>query len=135
MILMLAAAAAVAVGGERQLFVDDYLIESTTLRRVAHQVTKYEDNPVIYPVKPWEGQYTLLYGTVMRDEEEGVFKAWYETMNHFRYTQNIFPESTYICYATSRDGIHWQKPSLGLIAYRGSKENNIVVKAHEVTDR
>lgn len=30
------------------------------------------------------------------------------------------------CYAESRDGIHWEKPSLGLYEFDGSKENNIV---------
>src|SRR5690349_21239524 len=99
----------------RQLFVDDHLIASSSnLKRVIHAAQKYEDNPILLPVKPWEGQYTLLYGTVLRDEEEGIWKMWYSTMNHFRYGQKIFPESTYLCYATSRDGLRWTKPNLGV---------------------
>ena len=31
-----------------------------------------------------------------------------------------------ICYATSRDGISWDKPELGLVDYEGSTANNIV---------
>jgi hypothetical protein len=31
-----------------------------------------------------------------------------------------------ICYAVSRDGIRWEKPNLGLVEFRGNKENNIV---------
>ena len=78
-LLALAAAACAAdaplrVGPERQLFVDDQLIASTDLRRTIHAVEKYADNPILLPVKPWEGQYALLYGTVLRDEEEGVWK-------------------------------------------------------------
>ncbi|MEO7650174.1 MAG: hypothetical protein ABIZ80_06880, partial [Bryobacteraceae bacterium] len=94
---------------------------------VIHPVAKFAGNPIIQPVRPWEGQYTLLYGTVLRDEEEGIWKAWYSTMNHFRYTQHIFPESTFLCYATSRDGIHWEKPTLGVVDYRGTNENNILL--------
>jgi len=30
------------------------------------------------------------------------------------------------CYAESSDGIHWKKPELGLFAWNGSKQNNIV---------
>jgi len=30
------------------------------------------------------------------------------------------------CYAESKDGIRWDKPSLGLFAFNASKENNIV---------
>jgi hypothetical protein len=35
-------------------------------------------------------------------------------------------EGVAFCYAKSADGIHWKKPNLGLVAYNGSKENNIV---------
>src|SRR5215203_3446335 len=113
----------------RQLFVDDRMIASSSgLKRVIHAARKYEDNPILLPVKPWEGQYTLLYGTVIRDEEEGIWKMWYSTMNHFRYIQKIFPESTYLCYATSRDGVHWTKPELGVVEYRGKTLNNIVLE-------
>jgi hypothetical protein len=31
-----------------------------------------------------------------------------------------------ICYATSKDGIKWTKPNLGLVEYNGNKDNNIV---------
>ncbi|MDP2954775.1 MAG: hypothetical protein Q8N53_00020, partial [Longimicrobiales bacterium] len=31
-----------------------------------------------------------------------------------------------LCYATSKDGIHWEKPDLGLIEFGGSKHNNLV---------
>ena len=31
-----------------------------------------------------------------------------------------------ICYATSKDGISWVKPNLGLVEYEGSKKNNII---------
>jgi len=120
---------AIKLTRHRQLFVDDHLISSSSgLNRVIHSASKYGDNPILLPVKPWEGQYTLLYGTVIRDEEEGIWKMWYSTMNHFRYIQKIFPESTYLCYATSRDGVHWTRPDLGVIAYRGKTQNNIVLE-------
>jgi hypothetical protein len=31
-----------------------------------------------------------------------------------------------LCQAISKDGIHWEKPKLGLVEFNGSKENNIV---------
>jgi len=31
------------------------------------------------------------------------------------------------CYAESRDGIHWEKPELGLYEFEGSKKNNIII--------
>jgi hypothetical protein len=120
----------------RRLFVDDEEIGSMSgLRKVLHPVTKFEGNPILLPVLPWEGQYTLLYGTVMRDEEEGLFKAWYLTWNQFRLIQDVYPESTYLCYATSKDGLRWEKPRLGRVEYRGSTENNIVLAGHQVPER
>ena len=38
----------------RQLFVDDFLIESTTLQRTFYTPEYYEQNPVIKPEEPWE---------------------------------------------------------------------------------
>jgi len=31
-----------------------------------------------------------------------------------------------LCYATSQDGFHWEKPALGLVEYDGSKQNNVL---------
>ena len=31
----------------------------------------------------------------------------------------------YTCYATSKDGVHWEKPSLGIYEVGGSKQNNV----------
>ena len=33
-----------------------------------------------------------------------------------------------LCYATSRDGIAWDKPELGRVDYRGSRANNMVLR-------
>ena len=33
-----------------------------------------------------------------------------------------------LCYACSVDGIHWEKPELGLVAFDGSKQNNILMR-------
>ncbi len=44
------------------------------------------------------------------------------------------PNSKYagqLCYATSRDGIHWVKPLFNLIQVDGSKATNVVFKAKE----
>src|SRR5205823_11299066 len=32
----------------------------------------------------------------------------------------------HLLYAVSDDGIHWEKPNLGLVDYNGSKNNNLV---------
>jgi hypothetical protein len=45
----MAAEAPLSLSPERQLFVDDHLIASTTLKRTIHAVEKYPGNPIIVP--------------------------------------------------------------------------------------
>jgi hypothetical protein len=89
----------------RQLFADDFLIESTTLKRTFHQAEYYPANPILKPDKPWEQE---TYPTAMPfsdgvwyDPADGIFKMWY--MGGYCAS---------ICYATSQDGIRWEKPTL-----------------------
>jgi predicted GH43/DUF377 family glycosyl hydrolase len=100
-----------------QLFVDDVLVahRAGVVRR-AHACSKLAE-PVLEPEAPWEqdgdDQRVYVYGTVLRDAETGQFRMWY---NRLRL----------VLYATSRDGIHWERPELDLYEWRGSKPNNIV---------
>ena len=49
----------------RQLFVDDFLVESTTLTRTFHLATYCEGNPVLKPDRPWELLREDGYGPVV----------------------------------------------------------------------
>ncbi|MFO7974368.1 MAG: glycosyl hydrolase family 32 [Candidatus Hydrogenedentota bacterium] len=93
----------------RQLFVDDFLIEKSTLERSFHLAQKYEGNPILKPETPLEinrPRNSIACpkdGGVWWDPEEGIFKMWYEA--GWIHT---------ICYATSRDGVHWDRPELDI---------------------
>lgn len=56
--------------------------------------------PVLKPESPWEGR-GVTYSHVLWDEKEQLFKMW--------YSAGEIQESNAIGYATSKDGIHWQK--------------------------
>lgn len=108
------------VGGEqgpfRRLFLDALTIDSQHgLERVFHPCDKYPGNPLILGDTPWEskGSGPYLYGTVMWDGAK--LRMWYHFIN--RGYKNA--------YAESQDGIHWTKPSLGLIEQNGSTDNNL----------
>lgn len=91
----------------RQLFVDDFLIEETTLSPEYHSAKKMEGNPVFFPQSPWEKGDDILpcaapkSGGVWYDEKENKFKMWYEAgwLNQ-------------MAYAESDDGINWTRPDL-----------------------
>jgi hypothetical protein len=116
----------------RQLFVDDYLMERADgLTRTLHQPLKFRQNPILRPDRPWEGSQVVLQpGMVLFDKEENLFKMWYESPT----TQLGKLPSTYLCYATSRDGIHWEKPGLGLVNVPGSARNNIVMVSEDMVN-
>jgi len=108
----------------RQLFVDDFLIEETTLKRTFHHPEYYSANPVLKPEKPWElggRAYTMPFSDgVWYDPKDGIFKMWY-----------FAGSGASTCYATSKDGIRWDKPKLDVepgtnIVLRLSRDSNAV---------
>jgi len=87
----------------RQLFIDDHIIEEIRgARKVLNQPVKHPRNPLIVADKPWE-KTLLNRGSVIYDEQAKLFKMWYSV-----YTADL--KEQLLCYATSRDGIKWDKP-------------------------
>ena len=128
--------ALIDIGSRKQLFLDDYLIESMTdAKRGVNPAVKVDHNPVLRAERPWEGNH-LAGGKVIYDEAEGLFKMWY-TGTNLRVDperkkggawgiQLLGEDEPVKCLATSEDGIHWERPTLGLVEFQGSKENNIL---------
>jgi hypothetical protein len=98
----------IAVG--RQLFVDDFLIEHTTLERTFHAARKYEGNPVLKPETPLEMNGGVcpvacpFSDGIFYDPQDQRFKMWY----HAGWFDGT-------ALAVSRDGIHWERPDLGVV--------------------
>lgn len=91
----------------RQLFVDDFLIEETTMERRFHQPEKFAGNPVLRPETPLElngGKCPVacpFSDGVFYDSDQRCFKMWY----HAGWFDGT-------AYATSGDGLHWRRPEL-----------------------
>ena len=68
------------------------------------------------------------YVNVIKDG--GLYRMYYHVMNNEDGTPGCHTayNTVTVCYAESRDGRHWVKPSLGLVEYRGSTDNNIIIK-------
>jgi hypothetical protein len=87
--------------------------------------------------KPWEGN-TSAYVTVFKDGDKyrmyyrGAAAPDYARKSALKPGETLFPEHRNLtCYAESTDGITWTKPSLGLVDFNGSRDNNIVLDAAE----
>lgn len=187
------------------LFADDHLIDDArgTERRVVAGAKL--SAPVLTPQMPWEGQRVYVYGTVLHDAAEGVWRMWYMARcdgypHQLRLLSDVPPgperlssgtlpsspglsetdagssasgfpglpvgtpadpvrrldgnagaghasvpgcdaagqpgrrqthaPSDLVLFATSKDGITWERPRLGLYGFDGSAANNIVFELH-----
>ena len=143
---VLVAAAQLAVGGVEvgvakpidagsrlQVLWDDHVVdaEKTTALRIVHQ-PEYVGVAMTHE-KPWEGDGSDYHCIVPDRDERGEFLrmyyngvaigcGWKTVREHFS------ADGVRICYAESRDGgLTWVKPNLGLVEFRGSKENNCIL--------
>src|SRR5438552_15994711 len=110
--------APILLDSRKQLFLDDYLISSTTnVTRTIEQAQKFPGNPVLSQSEIWESPMAILYGSVIRDRNE--FKIWYISRNK---------AGNGVSYATSKDGIRWHKPRLNLTLVKGERSNILFTK-------
>jgi hypothetical protein len=108
------------LGTARELFLDDYRIESAKdVGRVVHPARKLPD-PIIRPEFPWENS-AYIYGSVFKIGD--VYRMWYDCNN------DVAP-GYYLCYAESRDGEHWVKPlGRGNVGYKDipASRTNLII--------
>ncbi len=141
------------------LFVDDHWIEKQQgVTRVFNQAQPL-DQPIIAPDDP-KTETDCAWGNVIR-EADGKFRLWYCTMTmghnaagpHEMAAAGVWGrgddftfrprseadhpdvESMLGKYAESDDGITWRKPNVGLIAYRGSKDNNVILTGQRASEQ
>ncbi|MBX3741436.1 MAG: exo-alpha-sialidase [Akkermansiaceae bacterium] len=98
----------------RQLFVDDFLIESTDLTRTFHAAEKLGTNPVFKPETKQELEPTGIEGQDQAVTYLGHGGVFYNpAKSHFE----MFYTASWrggLALATSPDLIHWTRPQLGL---------------------
>ena len=111
------------IGGARQVFIDGRFM--TAARNVGLEVhaPRKTGEWTIKPEHPWERGGVGPYSNVLHDGQ--TYHMWYHVMDDVQWDRGH--TNGCVCYARSSDGIHWEKPSLGLTAYAGSWSNNIVV--------
>ncbi len=105
--------AVIPINVGRQLFVDDFLIENTTLTRTQHRPVPYSGNPVLRT--SLNGDVSMPFSDgVWFDPADRLFKMWYFGPKY----------SPYLCYAYSYDGKNWIKP---VLANAAVKNTNYVI--------
>jgi hypothetical protein len=107
------------------LLVDDHhVIYRSGTERVVRPFDRYPQNPVIRDrERPWE--VALAWTSVYRDPSTGRYQLWYQA-----YAGREARDRTHrvvVCYAESTDGLHFDKPDLGLFGFNDVKQTNIVL--------
>lgn len=112
----------ISIGTRRELFVDDYLIDSLrdARRKIHHPVPQ---EIAISHDAPWEGAGSG-YHTVIRDG--ALYRMYYRGSALGVENGRLKLGGEVYCYAESRDGVTFTKPELKLHEYAGSNQNNII---------
>ena len=127
------------ISNQIQLFVDDYIIESMQGTELALQKPQPAGVAIRFD-KPWEGN-TSAYFTVFHDRDR--YRLYYRGSSQPDYVRQsalkpgevVSPiHRALTCYAESADGITWTKPSLGLVDFNGSRDNNIILDDPEASN-
>lgn len=132
----------------KYLFIDDHHVERIdNLSRKLHQPRRFEGNAVLRPEHRWENMYIRTWGAPVWDPAAEIFKMIYlgtaapdaATIGTGAALKldaggDAGASGNYSCYATSSDGVNWEKPFLHLYDYPGltwkgtpiGGENNIL---------
>ena len=135
---------------EKYFFFDRGILQPQTCRNfritTCKGVKDTENNPLFRedffsePARKWEVRYDNGYPNLFYDPLAGVYRLYYTlfskdpdsaaTSLEERVGKQYTPRSdrvTSTAYAESKDGIHWVKPSLGLVEFEGSRDNNLLM--------
>ncbi|KPJ63530.1 MAG: hypothetical protein AMS15_00080 [Planctomycetes bacterium DG_23] len=120
---------AIDIGSRLELLVDDYLIDQIRGKAELRLHHPHPQEVVLVTDKPWEG---CMCGniTVFRDGHK--YRMYYKAFHTDVYDERnrgeelVETHPLWIAYAESDDGLHWQRPELGLVEFEGSKKNNLI---------
>ncbi len=126
--------ACVDIADRRELFVDDYMVDGLSggaCRRLHHPVPRevvFEFN------RPWEGNYNACFEPCTLIDDGGRILLYYKASNFvgkgraedYFHSKRDHSRPEVSCLAVSDDGIHFERPSLGIADYPGEPDTNIV---------
>ncbi len=102
------------IGSRVELFADRFLIEN--LKDARLRLHRPIPRQIVFTFDaPWEREQSG-YVTILKDADQ--YRMYYLAGG------DLSRERT--CLALSKDGVHWERPRLGLFEFNGSRENNII---------
>ncbi|RYE08072.1 MAG: hypothetical protein EOP22_15165 [Hyphomicrobiales bacterium] len=118
-------ATALQIGSNTQLFIDNLVIEQTDcVTRRWHKPRRLTAEPILKADRPWEDTLYFTYSNfnVLQDPTDGLIKCWYEDIGPLT-PHRAHPWKNRMLYATSRNGVDFEKPELGKVFIDGQNTN------------
>ncbi len=117
---------AICIDSRLEPFWDDFLLDSAKTTAELRNFSPVKREKVMDLGEPWEGD-GCDYFNFFQDGD--LWRMYYLAWHTPFYEGKPATSEIRVCYAESRDGVRWDKPSLGLCEFEGSKENNILLDA------
>lgn len=135
------------IATNRVILFDDHFTESKRGFTTTMNPAPWVQGPVIVPDQPWEVAGILGDSAVSVVDDDGLIRLWYacphpstietnaasltpaDLKGFDRKTLNDIQSAArmVLCYAESEDGVHFEKPKLDVIRYKGKRTNMIFV--------
>jgi hypothetical protein len=111
------------IGNRLELMVDTWLVEAFRGSAALRLHSPIPREVALLTDRPWEGNM-CGYITVLRDGD--LCRMYYRTGQFNLSGEGPQPIGDLIALAESSDGIHWERPELGLYEVQGSRANNLI---------
>lgn len=89
---------------------------SLTDGAILHVCPPLDRQIVLKAERPWESRFIAFYTTILKIGRE--YRLYYTCRDTTGFGS--------LCLAVSQDGVHFQRPDLGLREYHGSRHNNML---------
>ena len=120
----------IALGSRRELFVDSFLIDTLTDAALhLHEPARKET--VFRVIEPLENACTGCYNLVQAGGKVLVYYRGYHPTGKHEDLPEGWAQTQTANLLVSEDGIHFERPGLGLVEAEGSKDNNILIRGSE----
>jgi len=110
--------APVQVGAAKRLFLDHSLIEKMEGVKLTMNRPRLTGEKSIIAEKPWEAGSVHPFGDSVMEDPAGTCRMYYPSWDK--------QGRLWFCMATSKDGVRWERPELGMVPFAGSTKTNIV---------
>lgn len=117
---------AIKIGNNREVFWDDYLVNTSLTGAYLRQHHPRIEENVITLDHPWEGDGCIYFSCIYHD---GLYRMYYLGLEVFEADMSAYKKEcpVSLCCIESEDGIHWTHPELDIHSFGDVERTNILL--------